>query len=413
MNEETISSSYAKTLKEATDFLYNLCAIRSYSNEEQNACEYVFNAFSAIKGVKIRKLWMDNSLKKHPLWCSGPYGNNEYDGHFNIEAIWEGSKERDPVYLNAHIDTVPVSDDYRELLIPRLEGDILHGLGACDDKGGIASIYTVFKMLSDKNVKLPFDVIGHIVVEEEIGGNGALAATDRPLKGQAAVILEPTAGVIKPIHRNGLWIKITCEGCACHTGSMSPDMGITALDLAIKAIYQLKATYAQYIEEYKAHPIPEYEGYIPMLNVGMLHIGDWPSKVPDKAVAIASVPVLPDSTNDTMKRRIAKAFGADEDLRTRVKCEYVFDRGSSVLPFDHPLVKEVSDCAKAHGYSGELVAQRALCDKYFYQEIHGIPTVTFGPGDGRYAHSAKEHIDMNDVVKTANAVYDWISGRAF
>jgi len=349
MIQDKFDSKYIDELREdVTNFLFNLMKIRSYQNEVVEACEYAYNEFSKINGVIVRKLPIDNTIKEHPLWCSGPTGKNDYIGHFNIEVVWEGTKEQDLIYLCAHIDTV-TANDYPELLNPVIDGDIIHGLGACDDKGGIASIYAIFKMLSSTKAKLPFDVVAHIVVEEEIGGNGALAATNRPLKGQAAIVFEPTTGTIKPMHRCGLWIKITCEGTACHTAAMSADMGIGALDLAIKAINTLREVYDKYIEEYKKNPIEEYEGYIPMLNIGYLHMGDWPAKVPNKAVIMASVPVMPTSTNEIMKANIADAFAKDEDLSTKTKIEYVFDRGSSVLPFDHPLPNEVSACAKANG----------------------------------------------------------------
>jgi acetylornithine deacetylase len=413
MIADKFDGKYIDELREdVTNFLFNLMKIRSYPNEEVEACEYAYNEFSKINGVIVRKLPIDNTIKEHPLWCSGPTGKNDYTGHFNIEVVWEGTKEQDPIYLNAHIDTVTASEEYLNLLDPVIDGDIIHGLGACDDKGSIASIYAVFKMLSKKNIKLPFDVVGHIVVEEEIGGNGALAATDRPLKGQAAIVLEPSSGMIWPVARCGLWIKITCHGVACHTAAMNPDMGIAALDLSFKAIAKLKEVYSQYIEEYKQNPMKEYEGYIPMLNVGQLHCGDWPAKVPNKAVIMASVPVMPTSSNKAMKERIAKAFAEDEDLRTKTEIEYVFDRESSVLSFDHPLVTELAKCVKANGYSGKVACMRALCDKYFYQEIHGIPAVSFGPGDLNDAHSATEKISITDVLNAANAIHDYISMKA-
>ncbi len=346
----------------------------------------------------MRKLPIDNTIKQHPLWCSGPYGNNDYTGHFNIEAVWEGTGEALPVYLNAHIDTVQSAAE--ELLNTRWEGDVLHGLGACDDKGSVASIYTVLSMLSGANIRLPFDVVGHVVVEEEIGGNGALAATDRPLSGQAAIVLEPTNGAIKPIHRCGLWARVTCRGTAAHTASMAAGKGVSAFHLVVRAGEILQEVYNAYIEEYKKAPLPYYGDYIPQLNIGMVKTGDWPAKVPDRAEMLVSVPVLPNWTNAMMRQKIEEALSADEMLKDRVSVEYVFDRGSSVLPMDHPLVKEVVASAKAYGLSGDVEPHRALSDKYFYQEVLGLPTVTFGPGNNLYAHSDNEQIKLDDVLLT-------------
>lgn len=45
---------------------------------------------------------------------------------------------------------------------------------------------------------------------------------------------------------------------------------------------------------------------------------------------------------------------------------------------------------------------------YFYQEVLGIPTVTFGPGNGMHAHSSTEQIALVDVLRSANAIHDWL-----
>ena len=408
-----VYKAYIRSLDvEISGFLFDLVKIRSYPNDEMEACDYCFNVFSKIEGLKVRKLPMDNTIKQHPLWCSGPYGNNDYTGHYNIEVVWEGRKTADPIYLNAHIDTVPVSERWSHLLSPRIENGILYGLGACDDKGGIASIYSVFKTLSYMKSNLPFDVVGHIVVEEEIGGNGALAATDRELKGQAAVVLEPSSGVIWPVARCGLWLKMTCEGEACHTAAMQAGRGMSAFDLALKAIGVLRAVHDTYKEECKQNPVRYYEDYIPPLNIGAVNTGDWPAKVPDRAVVLASVAVLPNSTNAEMKKKIAAAFEKDEDLRKRVICEYVFDRDSSVLDFDHPLVSEFVQCAKANGYSAEVTSMKCLCDKYFYQELHGIPSISFGPGDMMDAHAESEKVEIKDILNAATVLLEWLEIRA-
>lgn len=398
-----------KLRKDVTDFLFQFVAIRSYSNEEQEAAQYCYDTFSKIEGVTVRKLPMDNSLMENPLWCPGSLDTLDYTGHFNVEIVWKGTGEQAPVYVNAHMDTVPASADEMHLLTPTLKDGILYGLGACDDKGSIASIYTIFRLLSMQNAKLPFDVIGHLVCEEEIGGDGALAVTkDKSYQGQAAVVLEPTSGCIYPTHRCGLWVKLTCHGASSHTAAIHMGKGINSFNLLLKAYSVLKEVHDAYREECRVAPPLHYEGYLPPLNVGMVHLGDWPSKVPPAAVMYASVAVLPNSSNCEMKARILEAFEADEDLRTSVDCEFVFDRECSVGDFESDFVRSFAACVKANGYSAELTPMKALSDMYFYQEVLGIPTVTFGPGDLVHAHSATEQIAIEDVLKCANAIHDWM-----
>lgn len=403
----------ARLREDVTDFLFHFVGIRSYPNEEQEAAQFCYDAFSKISGVSVQKLPMDNSLMDDPLWCPGPLSTHDYTGHFNVEAVWKGTGEQAPVYLNAHMDTVTASEDDTYLLTPVIKDGILYGLGACDDKGSIASIYTIFKLLSMQNIKLPFDVIGHLVCEEEIGGNGALAVTkDKSYQGQAAIVLEPTAGRIYPTHRCGLWVKLTCHGASCHTSAIHTGKGVSSFHLFLKAYSTLKEVHDAYREECRLNPPLHYEGYLPPLNVGMVHLGDWPSKVPPVTTAYASVAVLPNSSNTEMKDRILRAFEADPDMKSSVDCEFVFDRECSVGDFESDFVTSFAACVKANGYSAEITPMKALSDMYFYQEVLGIPTVTFGPGDGSHAHSSTEQIVIEDVLKSANAIHDWMLAAA-
>lgn len=405
MDQETLK----KLRQDVSDFLLRLVAIRSYPNKEQEAAQYCHDVFSEIDGVTVRKLFMDNSLMDDPLWCPGPLDTHDYTGHFNIEVIWKGTGEQAPVFVNAHMDTVTASKDDTHLLNPTIKDGVLYGLGACDDKGSIAAIYTIFRLLSMQGVRLPFDVIGHLVCEEEIGGNGALAVTrNKAYRGQAAIVLEPTTGRIFPTHRCGLWVKLTCHGNSCHTSVIHTGKGISSFHLFLKAYSTLKEVHDAYREECRIAPPAHYEGYLPPLNVGMVHLGDWPSKVPPVTVAYASVAVLPNSSNREMKARILKAFEADEDLRSSVECEFVFDRECSVGDFNSNFVRSFAACVKANGYSAEITPMKALSDMYFYQEVLGIPTVTFGPGDDLHAHSSTEQVAIEDVLRSANAIHDWM-----
>ena len=411
MRKSCFEESFLKAVQaDATDFLMNLIKRVSISNNEMEACEYAYRIFAGIEGIRVWKVPMDNTLKEYPLWCSGPYENNDYTGHYNIKVLWKGTGEMEPIYLNAHIDTVTASDP--ALLTPRLEDGTVYGLGACDDKGGIAAMYTVFRMLSHLKERPPFDVIGHIVVEEEIGGNGTLAITDCPMKGQAAIVFEPSAGKIQPVHRCGLWIKMICRSVACHTAVMNEQKHSSVTDLAFRAIDTLQKVHDEYCEECERNPVKYYEGYRPALNVGVLKAGHWPGTMADRAEIMASVAVLPNWTNEMIKERIAAAFANDPELREHVEIRYVFDRGSTVLDFDDPMVLQMQQCAQANGYSGEVESIKALCDMYFYHELHGIPAVTFGPGDVQYAHSNQEKICVEDILKTANTVHDFLLLRA-
>ena len=399
----------AQIENEVTDFLVNLMSIRSYPNEELEACEYCYQKFNEIKGVKVEKMMIDNSIKNHPLHCASWLEHLDYTGHYNIEVVWPGTGEEKPLYMNAHIDTVAAFAE--SLLPPQVKDGIVYGIGACDDKGSIASIYTVFRLLEKFQIKTPFDVIGHIVVEEEIGGNGALAITDRPMEGQAAVNLEPSTGAIFPAARGAMMLQLKATA---KSKKMTPGAAMTdnAFFLVKKAAEVILEEHKKYCEECLAVPTKYYEGYRPASAFGMVHGGNAPDMLPGTAIGRVTITFVPNITAAELKGRMNAALGAVPELRDTVDVEYIFERDNAVEEFDHPFVLEFQKCAKANGFRADLEAMLSCCDKYFYQNVHDIPTVVFGPGRLMDAHNLSEQVPMKEVLNCGKTIFDWVISKS-
>src|SRR6266699_1297429 len=101
---------------------------------------------------------------------------------FNVIATTDG---RPRVVFSTHMDTVPP-------FIPAREDDgNIHGRGACDAKGIIASQITAAELLRSGGV----DEIGLLfTVDEEQGSAGARAANEDPIADQVEYLIngEPT-----------------------------------------------------------------------------------------------------------------------------------------------------------------------------------------------------------------------------
>jgi acetylornithine deacetylase/succinyl-diaminopimelate desuccinylase-like protein len=50
----------------------------------------------------------------------------------------------------------------------------------------------------------------------------------------------------------------------------------------------------------------------------------------------------------------------------------------------------------------------ASCDSWFYNNQLGIPTVVFGPGSLRFAHSNEEQIALDDIAGAAAILVQFI-----
>ena len=404
---EKNAKAYLGEIKsEVTDFLFNLVGIRSYPHDELAACEYCYQKFSEIKGAKVEKIMIDNSLKDHPWHCPGWVGKMDYTDHYNIEITWPGSGEQKPFYMNAHIDTVFAFSE--SLFPPYIKDDILYGLGACDDKGSIASMYIVFRLLSEFEVKLPFDVVGHVVVEEEIGGNGALAITNRPLEGQCAVDMEPTAGCVMPSSRAAmvLDIKVRTDSRMMGENVSYKDSAFRLAHLAVKVA---QAEHDKYTDN--SLDVWPFEGYRTPSVMGMIEAHGDPDMVSSYAHAWLCITCLNNITTGEILGRMISAIMEVPELKNKVDLEVLFERENTIGDPEHPFVQEFSRCVQANGLSGEITPMRACSDTIFYQDVIGVPTVVFGPGRLSDAHNIAEQVPLEEVLTCGKTIFDWIIGR--
>ena len=104
---------------------------------------------------------------------------------------------------------------------PRLEGGILFGRGACDDKGSVVGIMAALKVISrlvsEKRLEVVKNIVAMFVIEEETGGNGSLSlAIDRRLKElyDSILVIECCDNRIHPANRGAVWYKaeLSCAG---------------------------------------------------------------------------------------------------------------------------------------------------------------------------------------------------------
>ena len=395
-------------------YLYEFTAIPSVASDEKAACEYTYEQFSKLPGVIVEKQFLDNSIMDDPYWCTGPYYANDYTGHFNVIVTWKGTGKQAPVLINAHIDTVMACGD--NLMPPHIgdDDDTIYGLGVHDDKGHVAVIYGLFKYLSEHQVELPFDVIGHLVIEEEIGGNGSLwAVRHAPEKGQCALMLDGNEGLLMHACRGSVWPRITCTGISCHPGDRKNSKFASAYDFLKKAIADVEAAHAEYCAWLKEHPVKYFEDEVPPLNIGMIHAGNWPSTLPTEAFTQMVYGVFPssDDCNAIERKRIEDKLAADPDLAGHYKVEFIFDVMSGVTEEDDPLVTEFHQSAVDAGLAGTIGVFNAACDIGFYRNIMGIPAINFGVGD-KNAHSIYESIRVSDVLKLSHAIMNFLKIRA-
>jgi glutamate carboxypeptidase len=133
--------------------------------------------------------------------------------------------------LVGHCDTVWPVGILRQMPV-RVEGDVLHGPGVLDMKGGLAQMIFALRALKELDLHPPADCAVVINSDEEIGSPDSTPHIRRLARCAArAFILEPAfgrAGKLKTARKASGSFSITVKGRAAHAG-LNPEEGASAI----------------------------------------------------------------------------------------------------------------------------------------------------------------------------------------
>ena len=129
------------------------------------------------------------------------------------------------------------------------------------------------------------------MVEEECTGNGALACLQRGYRADAALIPEPSSGVLTVAQVGVMWFQVKVTGHPVHV--YKADAGSNAIESAFRLIQHLRDLEKKWNEK-KAHDEHFHDHHHPVnFNVGKIAGGDWASSVPAWCTFDMRVGVLP------------------------------------------------------------------------------------------------------------------------
>jgi acetylornithine deacetylase len=114
---------------------------------------------------------------------------------------------------------------------------------------------------------------------------------------------------------------------------------------------------------------------------------------------------------EELRACVAAACAGDPFLRDHpATVEFVGGRfGSARVPSDHPLPVGLAATAQAMtGRRPELLGEPYGADMRLLVNEGATPTVIFGPGDVRVAHSADEHVPLAEVETCARVLAAWV-----
>ena len=393
-------------LPEAVDFLEQLIRFPSLGGKEEDVIQFMFKVFRPVVD-EVELVPLSDDLLNDPEYSS-PIPDIKYNGRHYLKLKINGTGSGQSIILNAHSDVVPPSSQDGDQFKPYQKNGAVYGRGACDDKGQIATLYLLFKIIKEKKLTFKGDIIVHIVVEEENGGNGTLAAIRSGDRADAVVVVECSSLKIFSSVRGAVWFKITCSGKSGHSGSGGKTE--SALKMAMQVVNILENYHKKLLAESKGIPLfDEYENPMP-ITFGKLHAGNWPATIANKAVLEGVLGILPNKTRFEVMQEMEDEIKekGDEFLRNNFKLEFTYRHEAHTLDVNHPLVTTLSKSCSQAGKTPQISAMPASCDSWFYSTLLNIPTVVFGPGEIAYAHTSEEHIKVEQIQQAAEIFFNFV-----
>jgi len=345
---------------------------------------------------------IDDAIIQDPDYAF-PLPGQTYRDTPNLECLIHGKPHGPTIVFNTHLDVVPPSEGQTDAFLPRQGEGRIFGRGACDAKGQAAVLFALAYLLRERGLQPAGNLLFHLVIEEESGGNGTLAMIRRGVRADAAIILEPTDLQIAHLVRGAVWFEVVTKGKAGHSGS--PGSTASALKEAVRVIEAIEkvreeflVTSRKVLSQIATHPNP-----MPC-TFGMLHSGNWPAAAPSEAVLKGVFGFLPPFHRRDIQERLIRAI---HPFHAEIRFN-MLNSDPSFIPDDHPLVRSLIEAARRTGISARPEFMNASCDSWRYTEQLGIPAVVFGAGSITSAHSGEEHISIGALRKAAEVLMIFI-----
>ena len=299
--------------------------------------------------------------------------------------------------LNGHLDTVGVEGMTVDPFGAEIHGDRLWGRGACDMKGGVASLMAATCALTGASARP--NIIVALTADEENASVGMAELVRRGVEADLAVVCEPTELTVMPAHKGFVWIRARFRGRAAH-GSR-PEVGIDAIRHAARFLARLD----EHEAELRTRPPHELLGH-GSFHGGTIRGGAAASVYPELCEVVLERRTLPGEDTGAAVAPFEHALASlrSEDPEVTTELEVTLERPGTEVASDAPLVRGLLTALEASGQSARVQGMTAWVDAAYLNEAR-IPAVCFGPGSIEQAHTTDEWVDV-DQLRTCASVLE-------
>ena len=284
-----------------------------------------------------------------------------------------------------HVDTV---EAVHAFTAPRVEGDVLHGLGAADMKSGCAAMVEAVIALHQSGARLAKGLCLALVVGEEEYGDGSLAligAIQAPL----VLVGEPSDLLPCTGHNGYLECQLTVQGSRAHAAM--PEVGANAIHGMLSWILAL---YDEFLG-------PGLAGQV-VANPREIQGGSTMFVVPARCQAVVDVHWRPGidarAVLDAVER--ARLAAKASHPLCGLDAEVTFTSKGFDNPPGDPRLAPLWRALTQAGLPAEPCVFRSHSDAAVFQQA-GSMAVVCGPGRLEMAHSPEEQVSLSQVEAAA------------
>ncbi|MGK2933198.1 MAG: M20 family metallopeptidase [Solirubrobacterales bacterium] len=304
---------------------------------------------------------------------------------------------KDPVIaIVAHVDTI--TPTWSGATTAQVDGNVVKGLGAVDDKGGVVACLLAAIRLKESGIDLDsVPAVFAFAVDEETGGSGSRSLAVE-LAPRFAIALEGTELHPGTVECGDLEAMIHVHGISAH-GSRR-DLGENAVHAAARMITELSKLGLDSF----THPLlGESEA-----SVNEIATGGGMNVVPDECTYRLGIRMVPGQDLRTTLREL-EDFAAGHGATVQM----IEGTAPFELPTDSPLLSGIQGAvSEVCGKPRDPVGVPAWTDAHNFVDFGGSEAIVFGPGRFDTAHTPDEQIDVRSVVECSRVFATLLSAES-
>ena len=347
---------------------------------EKEVCEYLESYLKSL-GMKVL---LQKVLPNRP----------------NIIAEVIGDEVGKSIMFNGHVDTVPVGDIKKWSMDPYsaiIKDNKLFGRGSTDMKGAIASMIIAMKFIMNDVEKFNGKIIFTGVMAEETTGLGTQKIVEENIKTDMAVVGEPSDEKIYRAHKGTMWFNLSTYGKLEHSSESNSESNNAIINM-MKLIMEINEI-SKELETIENNLVGH-----PSINIGLIDGGTKQNMIADSCRISIDRRTLPeektDEILDKLRIRLDGLLSLDDRLTFDLEIDTI--REAVEVAESEQIVQEVKNALnKVINKNPTISGMKATTDMSILVNQGNIPSVIYGPGFIKQAHTVDEFIEVKRLVESS------------